>query len=109
MKPQSFHILLYIFFCQVQIFVGWVKTTLRQSNILYHFDPSVKDLNFIKLKDYISGCVNFSCNCQSVSLLQAYLLLELSSSSLLAGTGGKRRQPAATGPLVLSVMRLGDT
>ena len=44
--------------------------------------------------------------CQSVSLLQAYLLLELSSSSLLAGTGGNRRRLAATGPLVFSVVRL---
>ena len=43
---------------------------------------------------------------QSVSLLQAYLLLELSSSSLLAGTGGNRRRPAATSPLVFSVVRL---
>ena len=57
-------------------------------------------------KDYISGCVNFSFNCQSVSLLQAYLLLELPSSSLLAGTGGNWRQPVATGPLVFSVVRL---
>ena len=57
-------------------------------------------------KDYISGCVNFSFNCQSVSLLQVYLLLKLSSSSLLAGTGGNRRRPAATGPLVFSVVRL---
>ena len=60
----------------------------------------------IYCKDYISGCVNFSFNCQSVSLLQAYLLLELSSSRLLAGTGGNRRQPAATGPLVFSVNRV---
>ena len=44
----------------------------------------------ICIKDYISGCINFSFNCQSVSLLQAYLLLELSSSRLLAGTGGNR-------------------
>ena len=58
------------------------------------------------VKDYISGCVNFSFNRQSVSLLQAYLLLELPSSSLLAGTGGNRRRPAATGPLVFSVVRL---
>ena len=43
-----------------------------------------------KIKDYIPGCVNFSFNCQSVSLLQAYLLLELSTSSLLAGTGGNQ-------------------
>merc|ERR1712012_80204 len=50
--------------------------------------------NFEFGKDYISGCVNFSFNCQSVSLLQAYLLLELSSSRLLAGTGGNQRQPA---------------
>ena len=54
-------------------------------------------------KDYISGCVNFSFNCQFVSLLQAYLLLELSSSSLLAGTGGNQQRPAATGPLIFSV------
>ena len=53
--------------------------------------------NFVQPKDYISGCVNFSFNCQSVSLLQAYLLLELSSSSLLAGTGGNRWQPVETG------------
>ena len=57
-------------------------------------------------KDYISGCVNFSFNCQSVSLLQAYLLLELSSSSLLAGTGGNRQRPAATSPLVFSGNRV---
>ena len=46
-------------------------------------------------KDYISGCGNFSLNSQSVSFLQAYLLLELISSALLAETGGKC-------PLVLS-------
>ena len=45
-------------------------------------------------------------HCQSVSLLQAYLLLELSSSSLLAGTGGNRRQPAAISPLVFRVNRV---
>ena len=52
------------------------------------------------------GCINFSFNCQSVSFLQAYLPLELSTSSLLAGTGGNRRQLAATSPLVFSVVRL---
>jgi len=40
-------------------------------------------------KDYISRCGAFSFNSRSVSLLQAYLLLELFSSSLLAATGGK--------------------
>ena len=50
-------------------------------------------------KDYISGCAAFSFNCQSVSLLQAYLLIELFSSSLLAETGGKC-------PLVFSVTRV---
>ena len=35
------------------------------------------------------GCGAFSFNSQSVSLLQAYLLLELLSSSLLAETGSK--------------------
>ena len=53
-------------------------------------------------KDYISGCVNFSFNCQSVTLLQAYLLLVLFSSSLLVETGGKC-------PLVFSVTRVGGT
>ena len=57
-------------------------------------------------KDCISGCGAFSFNSQSVSLLQAYLLLELSSSSLLAGTGGNWRRPPATVPLVFSVERL---
>ena len=47
-------------------------------------------------KDYISGCSAFSINSQSVSFLQAYLLLELISSVLLAETGGKC-------PLVFSV------
>ena len=69
---------------------GWNKNLLSEPfkkfvikcHILYY------------IKDYISGCVNFSFNCQSVSFLQAYLLLELSSSSLLAGTGGDRRQLA---------------
>ena len=42
-----------------------------------------------QLKDYISGCGIFYYNSQSVSLLQAYLLLELLSSSLLAETGSK--------------------
>ena len=40
------------------------------------------------------GYDSISVLSQSVSLLQAYLLLELSRSSLLAGTGGNRRQPA---------------
>ena len=40
------------------------------------------------------GYDSISVLSQSVSLLQAYLLLELSSSSLLAGTGGNRRRPA---------------
>ena len=53
------------------------------------------------------GYDSISVLSQSVSLLQVYLLLELSSSSLLAGTGGNRRRPAATGPLVFSVVRLG--
>ena len=52
------------------------------------------------------GYDSISVLSQSVSLLQAYLLLELWSSSLLAGTGGNRRRPAATGPLVFSVVRL---
>ena len=47
-------------------------------------------------KDYISGCGAFSLNSQSVSFLQAYLLLELICSALLAETGGKC-------PLVFSV------
>ena len=51
-------------------------------------------------KDYVSGCAAFSFNCQSVSSLKAYLLLELFSSSLLAETGGKC-------PLVFSVTRVG--
>ena len=50
----------------------------------------------VATKDYISGCGAFSFNSQSVSLLQAYLLLELISSSLLAETSGKC-------PLVFSV------
>ena len=50
----------------------------------------------VATKDYISGCGAFSFNSQSVSLLQAYLLLELFSSSLLAETSGKC-------PLVFSV------
>ena len=37
-----------------------------------------------KTKDYISGYADFSLNSQSVSFLQAYLLLELISSALLA-------------------------
>ena len=40
-------------------------------------------------KDYISGCGSFSFNSQSVSLLQAYLLLELLCSALLAEASGK--------------------
>ena len=36
------------------------------------------------------GYDSISVLSQSVSLLQVYLLLELSSSSLLAGTGGNR-------------------
>ena len=53
------------------------------------------------------GYDSISVLSQSVSLLQVYLLLELSSSSLLAGTGGNRRRPAATSPLVFSVVQLG--
>ena len=56
-------------------------------------DKLFQEIQVNIFKDSISGCVNFSFNCQSVSLLQAYLLLELSSSSLLAGTSGNRRQP----------------
>ena len=52
------------------------------------------------------GYDSISVLSQSVSLQQAYLLLELSSSSLLAGTSGNRRRPAATGPLVFSVVWL---
>ena len=48
------------------------------------------------------GYDSISVLSQSVSLLQVYLLLELSSSAVLAGTGGNRRQPAATSPLVFS-------
>ena len=55
------------------------------------------------------GYDSISVLSQSVSLLQVYLLLELSSSSLLAGTGGNRRRPAATSPLVFSVVRLTKT
>ena len=47
-------------------------------------------------KDYISGCGAFSLNSQSASFLQAYLLLELISSLLLAETCSKC-------PLVFSV------
>ena len=47
-------------------------------------------------KDIVSGCGAFSFNSQSVSLLQAYWLLELLSGSLLAETGSKC-------PLVYSV------
>ena len=57
---------------------------------------------FIKLvvsKEYISECGAFSLNNQSVSFLQAHLLLELIGSSLLTETGGKC-------PLVFSVNRV---
>ena len=53
-------------------------------------------------KDYVPGCGAFSLNSQSISFLQAYLLLELISSALLAVTGGKR-------PLVFSVICVGLT
>ena len=56
----------------------------------------IKLIDIVQTKDYISGCGNFSLNSQSVSFLQAYLLLELISSALLAETGGKC-------PLVFSV------
>ena len=46
-------------------------------------------LGLVIAKDSISGYGAFSFNSQSVSLLQAYLLLELLSSSLLAETGSK--------------------
>ena len=58
-----------------------------------------------KLKDYISGCNDFSLNSQSVSFLQAYLLLELISSALLAG--GPDRRTGGKCPLVLSSNRVG--
>ena len=45
---------------------------------------------------HISGCFAFSLNSQSVSFLQAYLLLGFISGALLAETGGKC-------PLVFSV------
>ena len=54
---------------------------------------------FVQIEDYISGCGAFSFNSQSVSVLQAYLLLELFSSSQLAETSGKC-------PLVFSVNRV---
>ena len=59
--------------------------------------------SYLKLSlatDFISGCGAFSFNSQSVSLLHAYLLLQLFSSSLLAETGGKC-------PLVFSITRVG--
>ena len=54
-----------------------------------------------QIKDYISGCDDFSLNSQSVSFLQAYLLLELISSALLAG-GPADRRTGGKCPLVLS-------
>ena len=51
-------------------------------------------------QDYISGCVTLSFKSQSVSLLQAYLLLELLCSAFLAETSGKC-------PLVFGVTRMG--
>ena len=50
-------------------------------------------------KYHISGCGAFSLNSQSVCLLQAYLLLELLCSTLLAETSGKC-------PLVFGVSHL---
>ena len=54
-----------------------------------------------QLKDYISGCGTFSLNSQSVSLLQAYLQLEIFCNTLLAETGSKC-------PLVFSVAYVGQ-
>ena len=59
-----------------------------------------------KLKDYISGCNDFSLNSQSVSFLQAYLLLELISSALLAGGPAPDRRTGGKCPLVLSSNRV---
>ena len=62
----------------------------------FYWEGPGRHLKLVLTKDYVSGCAAFSFNCQSVPLLQAYLLLELFSSSLLAETGGKC-------PLVFSV------
>ena len=62
--------------------------------LIYNLCPIPNYTN--KTKDYISECADFSLNSQSVSFLQAYLLLELISSALLAETGSKF-------PLVFSV------
>ena len=56
-------------------------------------------MELVGCKDFTSGYGDFSLNSQSVSFLQAYLLLELISSALLAETGGKC-------PLVFSVKRV---
>ena len=80
-------------------------------HLIKHLQRSDGKILFIKLfhvwrQGLYIGYDSISVLSQSVSLLQVYLLLELSSSSLLAGTGGNRRRPAATSPLVFSVVRL---
>ena len=67
---------------------GWIKTWYRPIDTKY-WRGRVKAGKYQRL--YI-GYANFLLNSQSVSFLQAYLLLELISSALLAGgprwTGG---------------------
>ena len=65
---------------------------------LYH-EPIVNEC--VLIKDYVSGCATFSFNCKSVSLLQAYLLWELFSSSLLAETSGKCPLVFSVNPVVI--------
>ena len=87
------------------------KSIFRQRHclVIFHGNSWIPCFYFWSLpwilgwtKDYISGCADFSFNCQSVSWLQAYLLLELFCSTLLAGTSGKCL-------LVLGVARVGWT
>ena len=92
----------YCFLIKLKAVVKSIKTWHTTCKFLFmHVSTNVR----LDQGLYI-GYDSISVLSQSVSLLQVYLLLELSSSSLLAGTGGNRRRPAATSPLVFSVVRL---
>ena len=97
-----------LFIQSLYLCFNYVVTIASYQSILFsgkYTDGPTNPSNCTDQGLYI-GYDSISVLSQSVSLLQVYLLLELSSSSLLAGTGGNRRRPAATSPLVFSVVRL---
>ena len=82
--------------CSVWGVFYYCGRVLCLGGILLLWQSALSGAYFNSVADYISRCGAFSLNSQRVSFLQAYLLLDLISSTLLAGTGGKC-------PLVFSV------